>query len=148
MPLILNQVFYRLHGTRHRIVCSERYFIFVLVVHVPGCCPLPRSFSFAIAILLATFPNTLCRQGSAPSGIHPTWASAPDMWAPEIASVQGKGSALFFADTQAKDNACEGELLLVLRQSFDLIFRYFFASWIGLMCYEPILRDQNISRSA
>jgi hypothetical protein len=60
-------------------------------------------------------------QGSALSGIHPTWASSPNMWAPEVASFQGKGSAMFFADTQAQDIACEGELLLIVDLSLVLI---------------------------
>jgi hypothetical protein len=51
---------------------------------------------------------TTCLQGKALSGPHPAWASAPDMWAPEVSSLPEKGSALFFADSQAKDNACEG----------------------------------------
>jgi hypothetical protein len=57
------------------------------------------------------------------------------MWAPEIASFQGKGSALFFADTQAKDNACEGELLLVLDNLSISHISLFFCklNWIDVL---------------
>jgi hypothetical protein len=123
---ILNQKFHRLHGSKHRVVRVLWKLVFFVAVCITG-----EGFSRAnpfVSLASTTFHTNcpLCHttflQGSALSGNPPTWASAPDMWAPEVASLKGQGSALFFADSQAKDDGCDGVVfaLLLLHAALEM----------------------------